>query len=783
MNKWILLCIFLLISFVFSIGIINASMPASNDVYREKVFLHLGRNMVISGEPIWFKAYCVDASNNKPIVRSKVLYVELIDHNKKHILGQVLEIVNGCSSSSIDIPDTLSSGTYEIKAYTNWMRNFDPKYFYSSTVYIQNPFYDLSLKNFDYSNDKDIKVYVEGGMIIDELSNKLAIKLPYVPKERTTGKIIDENNLPIDSFVFDAKGLAVFNLLPAEGKSYRCQLSGGYFNDHQISIPHASISGYLISLNTINNNDIKLNIASSHTSSENIKIEVYCDEIKLKEIPLPGFNKNTSIEFSKESCSKGLVKILLKNSRGKVLAYNFFNSEQYTSPIKVNSLGSNYKTRSKIEFSLGLSDSLLDTSGIFSISVAKLSPFYSEVDYSDIGSYLLLSSQMQSWVNYKDEYGIIHFLIEQHNETSNYESYFEATDRNISQFDYPVENMGNLFQGKCYSPRTNLPVSKVRVLIAVIDTVPLVQSSVSDSDGNFAFLLKTPGAKNVFIQAYKNDSLINNEIKITLNNKYYYSDKVESVVPGSYPVNDSLFLKFLMEETKRVEIERAFETRSTQPGISGINTNKSFAFYGTPDFRIKLDDYFFLNNFQEITNSIIPCTRYTKRRKGCEISIFNSDSKLSYDDPVTLVDGIPVSNLCLLYSLNSDDIDRIEVQNHERIAGNMVYKGLISVFLKGDQRKVHNLLAPENKLLLLDGYYQSEGFKTIHFTGADLSDKRPYFVNQLYWDPTLRIGAKSNKKIEFYTSDEEGKFLLDIQGIDSKGNPLHVQKTFLIGNQ
>jgi hypothetical protein len=780
MNKKLLRAIIFAIVITSKFCFTYASQPASEEVYREKVFLHLARNTFISGESIFFKAYCFNAADNKPAVRSKVLYVELIDFNKKHVLGKVLEIKEGTASSSIILPDSLSSGTYMLMAYTNWMRNFNPENFYSSTIFIQNPFSDVSLKNFNLSNTVDFKVYLEGGGLIDGLTNNVAIRLPFIPTGRVTAIISDESNNQLDSIQFDSKGLAIFKLLPVGGKSYHCIVSGGYFRDHLINLPTVGLSGYQISLDKETSADLIFRILSSHALIENSKLEIYCENSKIKEIPLSDLSKNTSFEIAKESFRKGIIKILLKDNRDRILAYNYFNYPQTSSNLQIDSVKQTYKTREKISLSLSLKDGLKDSSSNFSISVSKQSPMGSALFDNDISENLLTTSDNNAMVSIVDMYGVAHLLAAEKSKNMNYENY---SVNDISDFEYPAEDMGNLYQGKCINTKNNLPAGNIKVVISEIDSLPSIQGSTTDAKGIFAFILKGSGSKNILLQAFRNDTIMDNTVKILLNNKYHFANTAELSTAETWPIHDTLFKKFMEDEIKRFEINRAFEMKKDVAIIPSLSEPRPSAFYGLPDYNIKIDEYVFLNNFQEVINEIITYTKYNKKRKGCELTVFNPDYNVYYENPITLVDGIPVNNLCLLYSLNSNDIANIEVQNHERIAGNIIYKGLVSVYLKGNTKKFHNLLLTGNKIMTLDGYQNEDDSEINNFSGTiSPSDKRPYFMSQLYWNPSIRFSGTESKDIEFYTSDEEGEFLLDIQGINSKGKPIHEQKTFLVKN-
>src|SRR5690606_26372875 len=126
---------------------------------REKVYLHLDKPFYSIGEPIWFKAYLTVGALNYLSSVSKILYVELINSSDEVTISARLPVVNGITYGDITLPDTLSEGNYRIRAYTNWMRNFDERYFFDRNIQIgdalKNPL--LTQSSFSILNDGDNK--------------------------------------------------------------------------------------------------------------------------------------------------------------------------------------------------------------------------------------------------------------------------------------------------------------------------------------------------------------------------------------------------------------------------------------------------------------------------------------------------------------------------------------------------------------------------------------------------------------------------------------------------
>ena len=104
---------------------------------QEKVYLQFDNTSYYAGETIWFKAFVVNASTLRR-AQSKVLYVDLISPTGVLLKQQKLKVVAGQADGSFPLMDGATeqsrekmgvieypSGFYEIRAYTNYMLNFN----------------------------------------------------------------------------------------------------------------------------------------------------------------------------------------------------------------------------------------------------------------------------------------------------------------------------------------------------------------------------------------------------------------------------------------------------------------------------------------------------------------------------------------------------------------------------------------------------------------------------------------------------------------------------------
>ena len=109
-----------------------------NEQPQEKVHLHFDKPYYAAGDDIWFKAYVTVGPEHRLSAISGVLNADLIDENN-HIRQSIkIPLVSGLGWGDFTLPDTLTQGSYRIRAYTRWMRNAGDEYFFDKTFTIVN---------------------------------------------------------------------------------------------------------------------------------------------------------------------------------------------------------------------------------------------------------------------------------------------------------------------------------------------------------------------------------------------------------------------------------------------------------------------------------------------------------------------------------------------------------------------------------------------------------------------------------------------------------------------
>lgn len=151
----------------------NSSYPI------EKVYLHTDKPYYAVGDTIWFKAY-VTIEKHQPSALSRIVYVDLINNRDSVVESQRIAVTNGFASGNIVLNgDTYKQGAYRLRSYTNWMRNFDPDYFYDHTFNIGNAIDNQVRTNITYkSSSKRTGVKVDATILYKGPDNS-----PYANKK------------------------------------------------------------------------------------------------------------------------------------------------------------------------------------------------------------------------------------------------------------------------------------------------------------------------------------------------------------------------------------------------------------------------------------------------------------------------------------------------------------------------------------------------------------------------------------------------------------------------
>ena len=222
---------------------VQAQQSPAFKLFFEKAYLHTDRDVYTQGDTLWFKAYLVNAADNKLINTSNNLHVELIDA-QAHIRGsEVIRLDGGTGKGDFDLNDTIPAGTYRLRAYTNWMRNFGDNFFFEKSITLlpaeqakpadaSNATAQATTKPVDAKNvpaitsvppTPSVRFFPEGGSLVEGVGSIVAVKAEDANGAgvKATGAVLSSVGDTVAHFTCDTLGMGLFTLLPVGGQTYK----------------------------------------------------------------------------------------------------------------------------------------------------------------------------------------------------------------------------------------------------------------------------------------------------------------------------------------------------------------------------------------------------------------------------------------------------------------------------------------------------------------------------------------------------------------------------------
>ncbi|MCY1636304.1 hypothetical protein [Marinifilum sp. D737] len=125
---------------IFILLSIQISLQAKENqkLFLEKIHLHTNKSIFIAGEPLWFKAYCINLGNNSLSKQSNVAYIELINKDGIPVSKESVILRNGMGEGGFVTNKDLPTGNYSLNAYTHWSNSFSKELISVVPIYIFN---------------------------------------------------------------------------------------------------------------------------------------------------------------------------------------------------------------------------------------------------------------------------------------------------------------------------------------------------------------------------------------------------------------------------------------------------------------------------------------------------------------------------------------------------------------------------------------------------------------------------------------------------------------------
>ncbi len=769
----------------------------------EKIYIHFDRPFYLAGETIWYKAYYVNASGNTPASLSNIMYTELIGDKGEVIIRRILKVGSGTANGEFLLPDSLPQGQYQVRAYTNWMKNFDEEYFFTKEILIFDPQKEYDIAKADSSEPGipikpiqekiDLQFFPEGGYLVSGLRSKVAFKATNESGKGllVKGEIIDQDGNIISPFESFHLGMGAFFLKSEKGKTYYANIIQKNDKRIKIRLPEVSEEGLVL---TVDN-----------TSADVISIYIQVNELYLKdnrgEIFLVlqaggiiyytakgNFNNTSSISATipKKDLPAGIAQLTLFNGEGKPECERLvFINPHHALQVKIETDKKTYNPREKVLLDISVSDSKgKPVDGNFSLAVTDAGQVMNlEKNSDNILTNLILTSELRGYIEQPAFY-----FIEDNSSSTIALDHLMLTQgwrrflwKEILNDEWPAithDFERNVFirKGQVQYEVNDTPETLTRVSYLLLkERKPY--NCIANDNGFFHFLINaTYGEESVFfdvtnIRGQRNKFQINFE-KDSLG--YQWVSRKETLFMHTEIQN------CLRKRREKAQIESAFNY-STENGLfhkvnSVLNDQevKINSFVETADYTIKLDEYNSFPTMVEVFREIVTHVSL-KYKKGENIIRVYSDEYIKNFErqPLFLVDNIPTFDKTFVLSLNPGDVETIEVinANHKiRQFGFLGQYGVIAISTKKEGITSDDI--PDKNILKFQGWYHArEFFSPDHSLSTETDRSKPDLRSLIYWNPLIKTDTNGKASVSFYNTDNITTIDTRVEGISYNGTP------------
>ncbi len=774
----------------------------------EKVYLHTDRDTYFIGDDLWFSGYAMLSENAQNLIASNVMNVDLINQEGKIILLQKVELIDGRVAGTISIPKKAKSGIYQLRAYTNWMKNFDSDFFFKKNIKIFNNKISEEKDNKvskEFSKT-DLQFFPEGGDIIDGLICKVAFKAIGVDGKgkKVRGKVVNDEGIKVANIVSTEKGVGYFKIKPVFGSNYTAFLEDGTM----YSLPKIVKSGYSILANNLSEKSVRLRVQATKDLLSSPFYVVgqmnhrKCFQGKYKF----GGKLAVEVEVPKNKLPSGVMTltVLDENFIPRSERIVFINNKQEI-VIKTKLKTRNLKPRSKIDLGIKVTD--LNGNPVMSslsIAVTNANKFSKNKFSSNIVTNFLLESDLRGYIEEPEA-----LFVNQEKSTLlrldlvmltngwrklNLDTIYKSNYDTIIKYKF-IEGIqiSGMLMDVYNKPLRN---KKFKMIAKSRDKI-WVYPGFSDKFGKFKIKdIMQYGLIEVVFKVYNsNGDLIESKVILdtqgesfaTPKSKFKYSPKKGLSIEEK---------KFIKQSVVKNELDSIFKLKNgdtllDEVVVSGKIKKLKEKKSGRPsNYGVEPDDVIYLENRSE--NNIF---QLINTMVGVNASSDGNVSIRGGSAPLFVIDGVPVPKVVdndrrtstddfgptgmkkrstkapdIISTYNVSDIERIEVLKGPSAAiyGINGGNGVILLYTK-----TANLASSDNIKLpsyFIKGTSIGKEFYQPKYNVKDPMNRKLDYRTTIYWNPLLLTDEKGRARLSFYNSDDSDKIQISIEGVSLYGN-------------
>ncbi|MDB5266986.1 MAG: hypothetical protein JWP58_26 [Hymenobacter sp.] len=737
---------------------------------QEKLFLHLDRPVYLSGETMWFKVYAVDGTHTRPLALSSVAYVEVLNAAQQPVLQGKVALANATGQGTFVLPAALAAGSYTVRAYTSWMKNFSPESYFHAAVTVLNPAMASGAGSRD-SAAYDARFFPEGGNLVRGLRSRVAFKVTDKAGRgiAADGKVLNQNGTVVATFKTLRLGLGSFAFTPAAGSdTYTAVVTLGKNRVLNRPLPRPYEQGYVLRLDQSGADQLTLQVEGSSTQPETVFLLGHSRQKTAFATRLQLVGGKASFVVSKAALLDGVSHFTVFTAdRQPVCERLYFQPPRHPLALTARPDKPQYTTRDKVSLQVSAADAQAPVAANVSMAVYRLDSLTTGPAPA-IDRYFWLTSELGGRVENPDYYF-----------TATGPEATEATDNLMltqgwsrwrwedvlatpKPFEFLPEPNGPVIQAQLTQPGTRRPQKGVIAYLSSPSRLVRLRNAQSDAQGMVRFEMNSfVGPREIILQT---DPAQDSTAQFTVLNPF--SARYAAAAQPAF----GLTPRFQADYAKRhlqVQVQNVFAGRYRNRFAP--EHVDSLAFFGKPSETYLLDKYTRFKVLEEVLREYVPGVVVRIRKDGFHLMVVDKlNNTILSENPMVLLDGMPVFNINKMMAMNPLKIQRLEVVDGRYFHGPTAYNGIVSfTTYKGDLEEF-----PLDAHALAQQYdgvqRQREFYAPRYDTPQQQQSRLPDLRNLLYWNPEIMTGT-APRPLDFYTGDQAGRYLVVLQGLAANG--------------
>lgn len=216
----------------------------------------------------------------------------------------------------------------------------------------------------------------------------------------------------------------------------------------------------------------------------------------------------------------------------------------------------------------------------------------------------------------------------------------------------------------------------------------------------------------------------------------------------------------------RMQLARTFEKEPARaPLISDSSRVDEIPFYGTPGFRLDMDDFVNLPNLEEVFINLVPDVEVIQKRGRHLLQIESVNQAIALYPLLIMIDHIPVFDQEAVMDLSPEKIRRIDVINEIYVKGDVSFGGVISIFSrKGDMAGID---LPQGSY-----FFDFQTLEPLATEEAELpgpGDRIPDTRNTILWLDDVTVDRGSPVELRCIMPDQPGDYMVFVRGVTPAG--------------